>query len=71
MVIKAAVRPEVDRKVDRDDLTLLDLAVFGVCGLVGLSLVLLAAFGVYPFAGVVVAYVLGYLLEAAGHGLVV
>ncbi|SRR6266851_894057 len=65
---RAATRPE---KVDRDDLSRLDLLVFGACGLIGLGLVLLAAFGVYPFAGVVVAYVLGYLLEAAAHGLAV
>jgi hypothetical protein len=58
-------------KVDRDDLSLIDLVVFGVCGLAGLAVVLLAAFGVYPFAGIVAAYVLGYLLEAAAHGLAV
>jgi hypothetical protein len=68
VVTRSAVRPE---KVDRDDLSLIDLVVFVVCGLVGLALVSLAAFGVYPFAGVVVAYVLGYLLEAAAHGLAV
>jgi hypothetical protein len=58
-------------KVDRDDLSLLDLVVFGICGLAGLAVVLLAAFAVYPFAGIVAAYVLGYLLEAAAHGLAV
>lgn len=65
---RPAVRPE---KVDRDDLSLIDLVVFVACGLAGFGLVALAAFGVYPFAGVVVAYVLGYLLEGAAHGLAV
>ena len=65
---QTAVQPH---KVDRDDLSLLDLVVFGICGLAGLAVVLLAAFAVYPFAGIVAAYVLGYLLEGAAHGLAV
>jgi hypothetical protein len=32
--------------VDRDDLSLIDLVVFGICGLAGLAVVLLAAFAV-------------------------
>ncbi|MEA2567059.1 MAG: hypothetical protein QOD49_2236 [Actinomycetota bacterium] len=65
---QTAVHPH---KVDRDDLSLLDLVVFGICGLAGVAVVLLAAFAVYPFAGIIAAYVLGYLLEGAAHGLAV
>ena len=58
-------------KIDRDDLSRLDLLVLGGGLLVGLGLVLAAAFALWPFAGVVVAYTVGFLLEAAAHGLVV
>lgn len=59
------------RGVDRDDLSWIDLVVLLLCSAVGLGLVLLAAFGVYPFAGAVAVYVLLYLLAAAGHALAV
>lgn len=71
MSIQAAARPQKPEKVDRDDLTLFDLWVFVAFLVFGLAVVLLAAFAVPPFGGVVVAYVLGFLLESAAHGLAI
>lgn len=65
------LRPAIAEKIDRDALSRLDLFVLVGGLLVGLGLVLAAAFAIWPFAGVVVAYALGFLLEASAHGLAV
>jgi len=59
------------RKLGPGYRTPFDVVVFAACVAVGAGLILLALFGVYPFAGTIAAYVFGFLLEAAGHAVVV